>query len=135
MGLLSVRAECEPRAMLLALAEYHGMGREVRELVKDVPEPKLTQAPLSKLLPMVRKLSGKNSVDVSLRCSISRAQLGALEARDPKNLRLSTLQELARGYGLPFMVVLVAALRSGGLLSAQKPVPRQRKRRMKIAAE
>jgi hypothetical protein len=56
--------------------------------------------------------------------------VATLEDGLSKNMRLDTAFRLARGYRLPWLIVLCAALREYGFLPAPgaKPIPRNRTR-------
>lgn len=112
-----VRGEATPRALLLKLASYHGIGRDVARLIADKPDPPELMT-LGDTLRATRGIKGLAVQTVHERCGISRTQLAHFENKPGKNPGLRTLQGLAHGYELPFGLLLVLALRDAGLVSA-----------------
>ncbi|MBE1282151.1 MAG: helix-turn-helix domain-containing protein [Rhodobacteraceae bacterium] len=107
----SVKRESHPRNMLLSLATLYDIEGEVREALAGQVEPHLTGT-LGDILKQSRQVSGLRVIDVHERCGVARSQLGELEHDRFKNPGVSLLQKVAHGYGLPFYVVLMGAMRT-----------------------
>lgn len=107
-----VGMESSPTAMLLALADMHGIKAEVSKLVDDAPDEDMPDGSeeLGNLLRRHRQAYNLKRKDVQSRSNISRSQLLFYESGQVKNPGLRTVQALAYGYKLPFIRVLLAAL-------------------------
>lgn len=106
-----VGVETSPTAMLLALAEAHGIREEVAELVTaKAQRVAYEDDELGPLLSRHRKAYGYTMHDVHERSRISRSQISFYEGANAKNPGLRTVQALAYGYRLPFIRVMMAAL-------------------------
>ncbi len=129
----------QPRDLLLALAIAHGVGDEVRALLKDRPEPPLPSS-LGDLLTKVRNMQELSRADVVRRGGPCATQSRWYEERQTRNPGVRTINMIAEGYGLPFSLVLFAVMRDAGLMiendapaPGAKAVVRRRKRLTKAA--
>lgn len=105
-----IGAELTPRALLLFLAEAHGIHNDVRDLLDGVPEIEAPRMGLGALLHEKRKRASLTIEEVHDRSRISRSQLTSYERGQQKNPGLRTLQALSYGYRIPFAYVVMAAL-------------------------
>lgn len=106
-----VGAETNPTAMLLALAEAHGIQEQVAKALADTSGKVAHRG--EELGPMLRRhrdVYGILIKEVHARSNISRSQLSFYESGMAKNPGLRTLQALAYGYRLPFIRLLMASL-------------------------
>lgn len=102
--------ELSPRAMMMSLANLHGVGDELAEALRGKPEVLPPHQGLGHLLISARKASGQSIEEVHHRSRISRSQLSFYERGHHKNPGLRTIQALSYGYRIPFAMVLIAAL-------------------------
>jgi hypothetical protein len=107
----SVKRESHPRNMLMALAIMYDIEGEVREALAGQVEPHLTGT-LGDILRQSRRVSGLSIQQVHERCGIARSQIQIMENDRSKNPGVNLLQKLSHGYGLPFYVVLMGAMRT-----------------------
>lgn len=120
-----------PRAMLLELARLHGIGPEVAEALKAKEAAGaygLRTMKLSRVLCIAR--AGRSRLTVAEASDTVPSIITSMENGLSKNLRLDTTFKLARGYRVPWLILISAALREYGFLSAPgaKPIPRNRTR-------
>lgn len=116
-----VAQEGELRQLMLALAQHHGVRNEVATLIVDRPDPPHAEVTLSALLRVARRAYGLSIADVIARGGPEKTVCGDFELGNRarfKNCKLSTLVRLAKGYSLPFPVIVSAALRQSGALPA-----------------
>jgi transcriptional regulator with XRE-family HTH domain len=97
--------------MLMALAIMYDIEGEVREALAGQVEPHLTGT-LGEILKQSRQVSGLSIQQVHERSGVARSQIQILEHDRSKNPGVSLLQKVAHGYGLPFYVVLMGAMRT-----------------------
>lgn len=112
----AVAQQATPRELLVKLADYHGIGAEVRELVQDRPEPTLHKMGLPALLKKARDMNGRTVLGASKHGGLSNSVAQWHENHVSVEPRIVTVVQLAVGYGLPYPVVLLAAMQSAGLL-------------------
>lgn len=109
-----MQRQSHPHSMLTALAIMYDIDGEVRAALAERVEPKLSGT-LGEILKQSRKVSGLTVQAIHRRSGISRSQLQMIEADEAKNPGVSLLQRTAHGYGLPFIVVLLGAMRTNDL--------------------
>ena len=125
-----------PREMLLDLAAEFGIRDDVADLLRAAEASGnfgLRGMHFEKMLTLSRaqrRLTGEKLAD---KCGLSRTQIDAMQRVPPKNTSIAVIVKLARGYGVPWLLLLSANLRSMGYLSAPgaKPIPRNRIRMRK----
>lgn len=101
-----------PTSLFLSLARFHGLEAEVSALLYGRPKlvPDDTTS-FGDMLLQARRRQGATIFQVFERSGISRSQLSFYETGQQKNPGLRTIQALSRGYQIPFVVLLIAALR------------------------
>lgn len=120
-----------PRAALLDLAESFGIRDDVAAALREKEAAGkfgLRTMTLSRVLCIAR--AGRTRIDVARASGVVPSMITAFETGDSKNMRLDTTFKLARGYRLPWLILICAALREYGFLSAPgaKQIPRNRTR-------
>jgi hypothetical protein len=120
-----------PRAMLLDLAQLHGIGPEVLDVLRAkeaAGQYGLRGMALSRVLRLTR--AGRTRNAMALETTLAPSIVATLEDGLSKNMRLDTAFRLAKGYRLPWLIVICSALREYGFLPAPgaKPTPRNRTR-------
>lgn len=118
-----VSLQCEVRHMLLALADMHGIRSEVERVLKERGTPhRYERWPLHRILRRRRKALGLPLYVMAERAGIAKSQLFRLESEVPerhlKRVPSEVVLKLARAYDLPIPLVVTAALRDAGLISA-----------------
>ena len=122
-----IKRESHPRALLLTLATVFGIQEDVKTAIGRRRGP-LLKGGLDETLRMARSVGNLTIEDVHRRSGIARSQISYVESGKAKNIGIATLQNLAVGYGLPFYIVLLAAMRDGDAIREQA---RQRTRKAK----
>lgn len=124
----------DPADLIHTLAIMCGIGPEVADLLRDrvlSPGP-----PLSMLLHARRQGAGLFVRDVAARSDMTHSQTSLYEAGIGVPA-LRSIGKLAAGYRIPFEIVLIATLRSEGILKipapGAKPIPRTRVRKCNAA--
>jgi len=97
-----------PRALLLELAAYHGIGEEVAALLQDRPDP--LPKSLATLLSTTRARTASTILATFQRSGVARSQISFYESGLQKNPGVRTIQALSYGYRLPFAQVLAAIM-------------------------
>lgn len=120
-----------PRAMLLDLAESFGIRDDVAAALRQKEAAGkfgLRNMILGRVLVVAR--AGRSGLSVAQACDTSPSIITAFEEGVSKNLRLDTTLKLAKGYRVPFLILICAALRQYGYLPAPgaKLIPRNRTR-------
>ena len=122
-----------PRDMLLDLAASFGIRADVAELLREAEAEGnfgLRGMTFERMLTVARAQRQLRADKLADKCGMSRTQMDAMHRVPPKNTSISVIMKLSRGYGVPWLVLLSANLRSMGFLSAPgaKPLPRNRTR-------
>ncbi|MBN2629079.1 MAG: hypothetical protein JXR75_00905 [Rhodobacteraceae bacterium] len=120
-----------PRAMLLELAAEFGIRDDVAAVLKAKEAAGgygLRTMTLARVLRIAR--AGRGRKQVSDACTLAPSIISAQERGDSKNLRMDTALKMSRGYRVPFILLICAAMRQYGFLPAPgaKPTPRNRTR-------
>jgi transcriptional regulator with XRE-family HTH domain len=113
-----VKRESHPKALLLTLATLFGIREEVKAALGAKRGPLLTGG-LAMMLRRARTMEAMTIEDVHRRSGLSRSQISYIETGQAENIGIATMQNLAVGYGLPFYVVLLAAMRDGDAIREQ----------------
>lgn len=115
------------RELFIQLAIMHGIGDEVRALLKDRPPPPAIG--LGPYLTQRRAASGGLLLQIHKRSGISRSQLTLYEHGQQWSPGIRTIQALSYGYRVPFAEVLAAAMTDAGPFVPPAPgAPRVNKR-------
>lgn len=120
-----------PRVMLLELAESFGIRVDVAAALRDKEAAGkfgLRTMTLSRVLCIAR--AGRSRIEVARASDVMPSIITSFEDGASKNMRLDTTFKLSGGYRVPWLILISAALREYGFLSAPgaKPVPRNRNR-------
>lgn len=127
-----------PRDLLLDLAESFGIRDDVADLLRDAEADRnfgLRGMGFEKMLILSRAQRRIRPDALAAKCGLSRTQFDAVQRTAPKNTSIHMLIKLSQGFGVPWLVLLCANLRTMGLLCAPgaKPLPRTRVRKCNAA--